>query len=203
MPGLENTGFKAVSPSNPDLDRALAQKTSESILERPDFSVAKPQNKTINNPDLPGRPRINMNEDQKLAAIELAKEGKVLKQIRAEIGINTDCWHRSFERDPRFAEQFAFARQIGLEEVADDLLTIGDDEPDVLRARLKSENMRWILSKRKPSTYGDRIDLNISQVIDIGTALSDARARALGITDKHTIDITVRDEDKEVDDLLS
>jgi terminase small subunit-like protein len=66
----------------------------------------------------------------------------------------------------------------GLEQLADSLLTVADEYDDVQRGRLKSENIRWILSKRKPLTYGDRLEVNLTQTVDIGAALLEAKSRA-------------------------
>lgn len=117
------------------------------------------------------------SEEQKNMAVELAAQGKPLKEI-----IDAICtteyhfylyrqqyhdWNMSFER----------ARQEGLEHMADGLITIADEYTDVQRARLKSDNAKWLLSKRKPSVYGDKVDIHVSQTIDITSALTEARKR--------------------------
>lgn len=127
-------------------------------------------------------------EQQKLA-INLAQQGKTIKEIREELNISPHHFNKMREEDPLFGQNFARARQEGLEELADNLLEIAKTEPDVQRARLHSENIRWILSKRKPETYGDKLDLSVTTTVDLGGALNEARNRAL-LKPAQPIDIT-------------
>jgi hypothetical protein len=137
---------------------------------------------------------------QKKAAIRMAIEGRTLQQIHEELGCTCEAFYRLRQRDPAFAATFAAARGEGLELIADSLLTITETEPDVYRARVKSENIRWILSKRKPTTYGDKIDINVTQTVDIGAALIEAKSRAVrSIGDQsQIIDAEVAEMPKEI-----
>lgn len=121
---------------------------------------------------------MRLTAEQKQIAIGLASQGKTLAEIRDAIGISQQEFWEYRQENSDFAEAFARARQEGLEELADGLLTITEEEHDVQKARLRSENVRWLLSKRKPHVYGDRIDLNVNQTIDINAALLEARQRA-------------------------
>lgn len=122
---------------------------------------------------------MKLNDDQKNTAVELALKGSRLKEIRDAIGVSVGQFQSVLESDISFAARFARARATGHDEKAETLLTIPDEEPDVQKARLKSDNVKWFLAKLKPETYGDRIDLNVNQTVDIGGALADARARLL------------------------
>lgn len=71
---------------------------------------------------------------------------------------------------PGFAVAYARARSVGFQKMADELVEIGDDpclfdgKPDhalVQRARLMSDNRRWLLSKLLPRQFGDRITQEI------------------------------------------
>jgi hypothetical protein len=118
-----------------------------------------------------------MTEDQKKRAIELSYEGKIARKIREEIGVSSAAWAKEIRNDTAFETSLRQARSDALEDMADSLLTVCE-EPDIYRARLKSDNMKWLLAKRKPSTYGDRVDLNVNHVISIGDALRDAKNRS-------------------------
>lgn len=109
--------------------------------------------------------------------IDLFLEGKTPQFIRTELCIPQRDWYDRLDSDSLFCNKCARARSEGLEELADELLTIADTEHNVLKARLKSENYKWILSKRKPKTYGDRLDLNVEGTISIVNALDEATAR--------------------------
>lgn len=129
--------------------------------------------------------------EQRDRAIELAANGEPLKRIIDEICSSEYEFWMYRQQYPDFANLFEGARQEGLEHIADGLMTIADDMVDVQRARLKSDNAKWLLSKRKPSVYGDKVDIHVSQTIDITSALSEARKRALpAADDPNTIDVT-------------
>lgn len=117
--------------------------------------------------------------EQKHIAIEMASEGKSLTEIMKAICITSYNFWVARDRDSQFSKDFEQARQNGLENMADKLIDIADDMTiDVHRARLKSDNAKWLLSKRKPQVYGDKLDLNVNQVVDISSALGEAMSRA-------------------------
>jgi hypothetical protein len=119
-------------------------------------------------------------EEQLAKAIELASKGEPLKKIIDECLLNSEYDFWLFKQhSPEFANTFEHARQEGLEHLADGLITAHDEYTDVQRARLKSDNAKWLLSKRKPSVYGDKVDIHVSQTIDITAALSEAKKRAM------------------------
>lgn len=129
--------------------------------------------------DITGRKPPIYTAEQLETAIELASQGEPLKKIIDQIcSSEYDFWLYK-QQYPDFNNKFEQARQEGLEHIADGLITIADDYADVQRGRLKSDNAKWLLSKRKPSIYGDKVDIHVSQTIDITSALTEARARAL------------------------
>jgi hypothetical protein len=125
-----------------------------------------------------GKPALELTEEQKQLAIDLAASGETLKGIREALMVDQTAFRNYLERHPVYKDAFVCARQDGLEELADSLQKIPDEVTDVQRARLKSDNLRWLLSKRKAHVYGDRLDLNITQTVDIAGALLEARSRA-------------------------
>ena len=127
-----------------------------------------------------GRGNIKiLTEDEILKALELARKGKSLQEILSEMNVDAGTFQNIRDRDPSFKNLFENARADGLEYLADSLLTVVDDKPDVQKARVHSDNLKWLLSKRKPQIYGDRIELNVNQTVDIGGALAEAKRRAL------------------------
>ncbi len=121
-----------------------------------------------------------MTEDQKATAIKMAVEGKSLKKIREELGLEAILFWRARQSDADFERQWQEARFEGLEENADELMDIARDETvDLGRARLISENTKWLLSKRKPRAYGDRLDLNVTSAIDLTSTLREAKERVI------------------------
>jgi hypothetical protein len=76
-----------------------------------------------------------------------------------------------------FAAQYATARQLGLDTMADQLLEIADDgrndytadrqgnlvpnQEHINRSRLRVDTRKWYLSKLAPKRYGEKVDLNV------------------------------------------
>jgi hypothetical protein len=121
-------------------------------------------------------PRM-LSPDDEQRAIDLALEGKTLQQVADALGISTSKFYNLRVANPEFAARFTRAREEATDVLVDRLVTICDDFPDVNQARLMSDNFKWIASKRKPLTYGDRIDVNVTTV-SLGNALMEARRRA-------------------------
>jgi hypothetical protein len=138
-----------------------------------------------------GRPPqlYTYTREQTAIAIEMASQGEPMRRIIDAMCTNEWAFLQYKLNNPKFTSLFEQARQEGLEYMADQLITISDEYQDVQRARLKSDNYKWLLSKRKPAVYGDKIDLNINQTIDIGDALKEARARALTATTSNVLDM--------------
>jgi hypothetical protein len=130
----------------------------------------------------PKGPPAVLTQEQQDTAIEMASSGESLQTICDSICVAPQYFARYRANAPLFDASFERARLDGLELIADSLMTIADDVEDVQRARLKSDNFKWLLSKRKPKIYGDKIDVNITERVDISLALSEARARVMRAT---------------------
>ncbi len=96
-----------------------------------------------------------------------------------------------------FADQYARARELGLDEMAESLTEISDDgtndwvddnDPDnpgyklngehVQRSKLRVDTRKWILSKLAPKKYGDKQDINLSGQVDVAASILAARKRS-------------------------
>ena len=58
-----------------------------------------------------------------------------------------------------FREQYQIAKMLQMDTMADRLLDIADDDPNLQRARLRSNNIKWLASKLKPKKYGRLVSL--------------------------------------------
>lgn len=119
--------------------------------------------------------------------IELYSEGKTVTEIAAIIGVKVHTIQRWKLDDPIFYSNCTRAQDTGYEIDADSLKTIADVEPDVNKARLKSDNLKWLLARRAPSRYGDKLDINVTGAVSLTAALDEAKRRMLPSTDQDTI----------------
>ena len=147
--------------------------------------------------------KFNLTEEQLDLAIDLAIEGETIKTIAEALCISTKTFWKCRDAYPKFGNQFCQARKEGVHQLVDKLDEIHNNIECVNRARLASDNIKWKASKVNADTYGDRIELNVNQKVDIGSALLEARARALPIRDVAELVGTDSDESNESDDTIN
>lgn len=102
-----------------------------------------------------------------------------MADIAAALGCSYREMNRELHRNDSFSQKLAQARAQGMELLADELTTIAENQAlDPQRAKLKSENIRWLLARRLPHAYGDRLEVKVERV-DVSAALIEARQRLL------------------------
>lgn len=111
--------------------------------------------------------------------IELILAGSSLKEAVKQCDISVSKFHDILRGDKQSALAYARAVEIRADILADEALTIADTENDAAKARNQIQVRQWLASKLYAKRYGDRVDLNVTQTIDIGGTLAEARARLL------------------------
>ena len=76
---------------------------------------------------------------------------------------------------PKFAEQYARAREEQSETLVDQILYIADTCEDPRIAAVRIDARKWIASKLKPKKYGDIRQLDVSGGIDLNVAALNKR----------------------------
>ena len=66
----------------------------------------------------------------------------------------------SYCRRPEFSEQYARAREVQADVLADEVIEIADTEPDPNRARVMIDARKWLAGKLRPKKYGDHLKLD-------------------------------------------
>jgi hypothetical protein len=138
--------------------------------------------------------------------IEQVSTGKTVAAVERELKLRQGFIFKLSEKDTSLREKINRARITGTDALVDSLHTIADDEQDVQRARLKSDNIKWVASRLNPTQYGDRINMDVRHSVDLDGAMIEARER-IASKMPQLIDITEKIEDAEVitdmEDLLS
>lgn len=114
-------------------------------------------------------------------AIDLALEGRSIKRIQEILEVSASYfWHYRKEHIP-FSSNFAHALEEGNHRQVDRLLEITEEIEDVNKARLISDNIKWTAARKLPHIYGDRLDINVTHMVDISGALQAAKRRAASV----------------------
>ena len=93
------------------------------------------------------------------------REGASMREACKAVGVPNPTFMLWVDSDPELAEQYARARDSMYDAIADDLTNIADTEPAVMdaahvaHAKLRIDTRKWLLSKRAPKKYGDRLEL--------------------------------------------
>jgi len=80
------------------------------------------------------------------------------------------------ERDALFSEKLALAYRVDVERRLETLDSIAEQD-DSKVAKVKSDNIKWLASKRSREKYGDRTDIHLTQTLDISGILKAAESR--------------------------
>lgn len=123
--------------------------------------------------------------------------GRPLATIARDLGIDPSTLYRHATKTPERLQAYLLARECCADSLAAEVLEIVDTDPDPARANNRASARKWLASKLAPRTYGERLDVSLSAPIDLGAALSEARARAMRpISDQaRVIDAQVVDSD--------
>lgn len=99
-----------------------------------------------------------------LYAIERISQGKTPTKAVDEANITWATFRKYIERVPELASALDEAEQRGADAMADALITIFDPsspyyESDEKRAKVISDNIKWVLGRRFNKKYGERIEI--------------------------------------------
>ena len=101
-----------------------------------------------------------ISNEQRQIVLRTLEDGKSLRDAASAADIGSEATiRRLIMRDDAFAAQYTRARDIALDKMADEVLTIADDETiDPASRRVRMDARRWYLSKLAPKRYGDRME---------------------------------------------
>lgn len=124
--------------------------------------------------------------------IERVSTGKSLSLILADKGMPTwPTFYAMIDKDAQLRVAFEKATQTRADRLAEEILELSDQKlPAGLKGtdanawvqhkRLQVDSRKWIAAHLKPKTYGDRLDVSVTdERISVLGAIEEARARVL------------------------
>lgn len=107
------------------------------------------------------------NSEQASKVVEAVRSGKSLRKACEAIQLPHTTFLEWTKADGALADQYARARDEGLEVWAEEILEISDECKDPNKARVQVDARKWLLSKMLPKKYGDKLDLSSSEGLTI------------------------------------
>ena len=98
--------------------------------------------------------------------------GTPTRQALKEHKVTPGTFYRALAANEARAEQYTRAKSAACHAMADEIIEIGDTVPEskdaVAKARLRTDDRKWLLSKLLPKVYGEKpLDLNVSGALHV------------------------------------
>ena len=135
--------------------------------------------------------------------VDRVSAGKSVSTVLREPGYPTwTSFQAMLASDDKLREAYDKAVQDRADRMADEILELSDEQmPEglegamasawVQQKRMQVDARKWIASKLKPRTYGDRIDMTVrDERISVLSALEQAQARVQTLTIDNVTDVT-------------
>lgn len=102
--------------------------------------------------------------------------GNVLKELGI---VHPSTFYLWVDQSSIRAQAYGRAQTAKAEGLADEIVQIADTEQDSNKARNRISARQWYASKVIPRKYGDRLDVQITERVDLGGTLLEARKRTV------------------------
>lgn len=141
-----------------------------------------------------GRPSLYTDEIGDKICETIATTNKSLVTISKEMAIPYNTIREWIRTIPHFSTNYAKAKEDQADHLAEEIIAIADDSSNdtidgqfgpvenkewVNRSRLRVDSRKWIASKLKPKTYGDKIDMTTGNEPIAGSGLNADQFAAL------------------------
>ena len=109
-------------------------------------------------------PEITWTPELESSIITGIQDGKSVRSIASEVKMAASSIIKHTVESTTFGEQYARAKEMQMEAMADDILRIADsaDVTSYNPARLQVDTRKWLMSKMAPKRYGDKVEQFIS-----------------------------------------
>jgi hypothetical protein len=109
--------------------------------------------------------------------IDVMQTGETVVTSCQKAGVSVAAFYAAKRRSPELQSAFEAAQEIQLDVMADDIFNIHVRVRDPLMARVVSENRRWLLGKRNPLKFGEKMPIDDARNADLTAILREAVAR--------------------------
>lgn len=122
---------------------------------------------------------MKLSRDQVNEILELMEDNRSISNALKLAKTKASAFFKALREYPDLQLQFDDVQSALSEQLVDEMLQIADSEPDSNRARNRIHVRQWYASKMKPRKFGEKIDINMNQTVDLKGALAEARSRVI------------------------
>jgi hypothetical protein len=113
-------------------------------------------------------------------ALELMGDGHGLVASCKAVGMALSRFNRIIVSSDFNSKLYYLSQVSRAEVIADEVITIADDEDRCpIQARNAIEARKWYASKINPRKYGDRIEVELTEKVDLSAAILEAKNRVM------------------------
>ena len=117
--------------------------------------------------------------DKAVLVLDTFSEIGSLKRALDQHGLNSTAFMCQINADNLLARRYSQVKIVLCDILASEILDKADDiEADPRRSALQVAARQWLASKWNAKQYGDRLNLDITEQVDVAGALLEARARS-------------------------
>ena len=110
-------------------------------------------------------------------------EGRPIKELCDKLGISINHYYWAASIDPQFDKNVQQARVYWAHQLVDELMHCTDGADTIAltqKARVWSDNAKWVASKMNPAKYGDNLNINVTH-LDLSSVLLAAENRVMSV----------------------
>ncbi len=96
--------------------------------------------------------------------------------------MDKSVFYKALAENPLFSEMYNRAQFVKAELLVDEAIDIADNSDDAMKARNQIDIRKWYASKIIPQKFGEKIDINITQNVDVKGAIEEAKKRVRVVT---------------------
>jgi hypothetical protein len=120
---------------------------------------------------------MGMTEKDVEFVIQSLAQGISVKSSTQTLGKHLSDFWDFIDNKPDWEDKYERAQKKRAEMHVDEIIEIADTEIDPQRARNRIDARRWYAAKMKPQKYGERIDVSVTQQVDLRAAIEAGKQR--------------------------
>lgn len=114
--------------------------------------------------------------------LESVMEGYPIARALKLNSMDKSVFYRAIAENPILGEFYNRAQIVKAELLVDEAIDIADNSDDAMKARNQIDIRKWYASKILPHKFGEKIDITITQNVDVKGAIEEAKKRVRVVT---------------------